>query len=446
MMKTKYIKLLTLSAIVVVVLLQGIWIVNVYQLLQRQLSIQIYDIITASINKDLMNRKNIAIDSTTNEIVGIIEDDYEKGVFGGPELVLQEFMIKKNVLLSLYSLDTIFRSEAVKQNIHGAFVVNRINPQTGKILETTDPLRRGTLHGAMASEVIPIRVDGSEGVQVLLVSPYRAVFSQMIFVLVLSLLLVLFVGYVFFFLLQSFVKEKQLRQFQTDFSHALIHNMATPLGTIAQINNLMANDKFAADSGKRNRSVDIAQQQILNLQALTDRILTVARSEQSHLVPKFTPVNITGEVRNMVNAYSLQSKKSVDFSTRFHPQEITFIADKTMLVNAMDNLIDNAVKYSGDAVEIEIECKLLEDGLLISIKDNGYGISDKDKRVIFAKFERGEAVTRGEAKGFGLGLAYVKSVAEAHGGTVNLYSKKGEGTKFELFIPFREKITSFSKN
>ncbi len=446
MMKTKYIKLLTLSAIVVVVLLQVIWIVNVYQLLQRQLSIQINDIITASINKDLMNRKNIAIDSTTNEIVGIVEDDYEKGVFGGPELVLQEFMIKKNVLLSLYSLDTIFRSEAVKQNIHGAFVVNRINPQTGKILETTDPLRRGTLHGAMASEVIPIRVDGSEGVQVLLVSPYRAVFSQMIFVLVLSLLLVLFVGYVFFFLLQSFVKEKQLRQFQTDFSHALIHNMATPLGTIAQINNLMANDKFAADSGKRNKSVDIAQQQILNLQALTDRILTVARSEQSHLVPKFTPVNITGEVRNMVNAYSLQSKKSVDFSTRFHPQEITFIADKTMLVNAMDNLIDNAVKYSGDAVEIEIECKLLEDGLLISIKDNGYGISDKDKRVIFAKFERGEAVTRGEAKGFGLGLAYVKSVAEAHGGTVNLYSKKGEGTKFELFIPFREKITSFSKN
>lgn len=446
MMKTKYIKLLTLSAIVVVVLLQVIWTVNVYQLLQRQLSIQINDIITASINKDLMNRKNIAIDSTTNEIVGIIEDDYEKGVFGGPELVLQEFMIKKNVLLSLYSLDTIFRSEAVKQNIHGAFVVNRINPQTGKILETTDPLRRGTLHGAMASEVIPIRVDGSEGVQVLLVSPYRAVFSQMIFVLVLSLLLVLFVGYVFFFLLQSFVKEKQLRQFQTDFSHALIHNMATPLGTIAQINNLMANDKFAADSGKRNRSVDIAQQQILNLQALTDRILTVARSEQSHLVPKFTPVNITGEVRNMVNAYSLQSKKSVNFSTRFHPQEITFTADKTMLVNAMDNLIDNAVKYSGDAVEIEIECKLLEDGLLISIKDNGYGISDKDKRVIFAKFERGEAVTRGEAKGFGLGLAYVKSVAEAHGGTVNLYSKKGEGTKFELFIPFREKITSFSKN
>lgn len=201
MMKTKYIKLLTLSAIVVVVLLQVIWIVNVYQLLQRQLSIQINDIITASINKDLMNRKNIAIDSTTNEIVGIVEDDYEKGVFGGPELVLQEFMIKKNVLLSLYSLDTIFRSEAVKQNIHGAFVINRINPQTGKILETTDPLRRGTLHGAMASEVIPIRMDGSEGVQVLLVSPYRAVFSQMIFVLVLSLLLVLFVGYVFFFLL-----------------------------------------------------------------------------------------------------------------------------------------------------------------------------------------------------------------------------------------------------
>jgi len=443
MMKTKYIKLLTLSAIVVIVLLQVIWTVNVYQLTEKQLKQNVNDLFKTSVNKELMNR--MESDTSTDGVIGSVERD-TTGVLTSYELMFQEYLSNKSIFVSLNVLDTIFLSEAVKQNIHGAFVINRINPQTGKILETTDPLRRGTLHGAMASEVIPIRVDGSEGVQVLLVSPYRAVFSQMIFVLVLSLLLVLFVGYVFFFLLQSFVKEKQLRQFQTDFSHALIHNMATPLGTIAQINNLMANDKFAADSGKRNRSVDIAQQQILNLQALTDRILTVARSEQSHLVPKFTPVNITGEVRNMVNAYSLQSKKSVDFSTRFHPQEITFIADKTMLVNAMDNLIDNAVKYSGDAVEIEIECKLLEDGLLISIKDNGYGISDKDKRVIFAKFERGEAVTRGEAKGFGLGLAYVKSVAEAHGGTVNLYSKKGEGTKFELFIPFREKITSFSKN
>ena len=265
----------------VILLLQGIRIANIYQLLERQLSEQINDIFTISVNKDIMNRKNIVVDSTTNEIIGIIGDDYEKGVFGGPELVLQEFLIKKNAPLMLYSLDTIFHSEIKKNNIHSTFIINRLNPKTGKILETTDIQKSGKLRGAMASEVIPIRVDGSEGVQVLLVSPYRAVFKQMMYILILSLLLLLFVGYIFFSLTNSFIKEKRLRQFQTDFSHSLIHNMATPLGTIAQINNLMTNEKFVSNTEKRNKSVEIAQKQVLNLQSLTDRILTVAK-ESNH--------------------------------------------------------------------------------------------------------------------------------------------------------------------
>ena len=141
--------------------------------------------------------------------------------------------------------------------------------------------------------------------------------------------------------------------------------------------------------------------------------------------------------------FSSQSKKKVSFSTCFQPQDTTFQADKMMLINAIENLIENAIKYSGDSVQIDIKGRLSEDGLLISVKDNGYGISKKDQRLIFAKFERGEAIRRGEATGFGLGLAYVRSVAKAHGGTVNLYSEKGEGTTFELFVPHQDKITSF---
>ncbi|MDO5664083.1 MAG: HAMP domain-containing sensor histidine kinase [Bacteroidia bacterium] len=443
MKRASYIKLLTLAAIVAITLLQGLWTVNVYGLLQKKLSEQINDVFTISINKDLMNRRNAIVDSTTNEIVGVVEVSDEKGVFSGPELIYQEFLIKKNQPIQLRMLDSIFHSEISKHNIYGDFIINRINLQTGEVLETTDSLGKGKLANAMASEIIPIRLDGSEGVQVLLVSPYRAVFRKMIFILVLSQLLVLFVGYVVFFLLRSFITEKRLRKFQADFSHALVHNMATPLGTIMQINNLMTKDTFVADTEKRNKSLKVSQQQILNLQALTDRILTVARSEQSKLAPHFEPINISEEVKNIVDTYSLQGKKEIVFSTHFQPEAITFSADRTMFGNIMDNLIDNAIKYSGTSVRINIECLLSEDGLIISIKDNGYGVSDKDKRIIFAKFQCGEAIKRGEAKGFGLGLAYVKSVAEAHGGTINLFSQKGEGTTFELFLPYRDKITAF---
>lgn len=441
MKKIRSIRILTFVAVSVLLLLQGIWIANVYRLLQKQLSVQINEVFIICANKDLMIR--MESDTATDGVIGSIKSD-TTGVLESYELVFQEYLSKKLIFTSLSNLDSIFHSEIAKHNIHGTFIINRINPQTGEIVETTDSLGKGKLQGAMASEIIPIRMDGSEGVQVLLVSPYRALFRQMMFILSLSLLLVLFIGYAFFFLLRSFITEKRLREFQTDFSHALVHNMATPLGTIAQINNLMTNDAFVADADKRKKYAGLARQQILNLQALTDRILTVARSEQSRLVPKTEEIDLVKEIGDMVNSFSTQSKKEVHFSTHFYPQTISFAADRAMLTNAIGNLIDNAIKYSGQSVKIAIHCRLTDDGLLISIKDNGYGISKKDQQVIFAKFERGAAVSRKEAKGFGLGLAYVKSVAEAHGGTVNLFSTKGEGTTFELFLPVFNSDTPFS--
>lgn len=437
MKSVKQIRTLTYTAIALIVLLQGIWVANAYKLIEKQVQAQTNEIFTVSVNKELMLRKNSVIDSTTNEIVGIVNDDFEKGVFSGPELIYQEFLIQKNNKIDINTIDSIFRSEIEQQKLQGNFIINRFNPETGKVLETTDPKEEGKLQGGMESEIIPIRIDGSEGVQVLLLSPYRTVFRQMLFVLFLSLILILFEGYALFYLLRSFRNERKLRQLQTDFSHALTHNMATPLQTIYQVNAMMKNDHLVADSEKRDKYVELAQQQILNLQALTDRILTVARAEQSSLSTDLKPVDVTHLIRDLIEKFSVQVKKKVHFTTHFTPDHIVFDADVTLLHNAISNLVDNAIKYSGESVEIEIICQLKENGLHIAVKDNGYGISTADQHIIFRKFERGKAVGRKEATGFGLGLSYVKSVAEAHLGTVNLFSKVGEGTLFELFFPYQ---------
>jgi len=436
MKSVKYIRVLTYGAIAVVLLLQGIWMANAYQLTQKQLHAQISDIFNTSVNKELIIRANANF--IANEELGTVEQDYETGSFGTPQLLLQDLFARKNHFISLHILDTIFHTEIAKQKLHGKFIINRLNPKTGEVLESTHPKGEEKLQGAMASEIIPIRMDGSEGVQVLLVSPYRAIFRQMLFALILSLLLILFVGYTLFFVMRSFTNERHLRQLQTDFSNALIHNMASPLQTIYQMNALMKDDKVVADTEKRNKYIDLAQLQIVNLQALTDRILAVARAEQSPLSPTIKPTDVVQIIRQLVEKFTMQAKKEVRFSTCFQPDNILFNADETMLHNAVSNLIDNAVKYSGETVEIEIDCRLKKNGLHIAVKDNGYGISSADLQTIFNKFERGEAVKRKEATGFGLGLSYVKSVAEAHHGTVNLYSKKGEGTLFELFLPFEE--------
>lgn len=432
----KRIRILTYVAMTMILLLQGIWIANAYQLTQKQLYSEINRILNISLNRELIIREKFIIESMANEVIGISTNDYNQGVIGSTELLMQDFFARKKHFISLHRVDTIFNSEISRQNLHGKFIINRINPGTGEVLETTDPKRTGVLKGALTSEIIPIRIDGSEGVQVLLLSPYRAIFRQMLFALILSLLLILFVGYTLFFVMRSFNKERHLRQLQADFSNALIHNMASPLQTIYQVNALMKNDQFVADTEKRNKSIELARQQIVNLQALTDRILTVARAEQSPLSPEIKPTDVTQIILQLIEKFSVQVKKEVHFSTFFQPDHILFDADESMLYNAISNLIDNAIKYSGESVEIEIDCQLKDNGLHIGIKDNGYGISSADQRTIFEKFERGIAVKRKEATGFGLGLSYVKSVAEAHHGTVNLFSKKGEGTLFELFFPF----------
>lgn len=257
----------------------------------------------------------------------------------------------------------------------------------------------------------------------------------MAFILILSVLLILFVGYAMFYQMSSLIRERKLRQVQADFSHALTHDMATPLQTIAQVNNLLANEKLYNDPEKRGKYIDIARQQILNLQALTDRILTVAKAEKSVLDLNPSPTDMQDIILSLADKFKVQAKKPVEFELVFSSEHITLQVDTTLIYNAISNLIDNAVKYSGNAVKIAIRCEYKDNAVFVYIKDNGYGISEKDQTKIFTRFERGKAVARKEAKGFGLGLSYVKSVVEAHGGAISLFSKEGEGAEFVLYFP-----------
>ena len=431
----KHIKLLTFSAIILIVVLQGIWMHNLIQLIERHMTTQINETFKASVNKELMMRRDLVVDSTTNEIIGVVEDNFDEGFFSGPELVYQEFLIKRNRRMNLATIDSIFHLDIKARDLYGRFFINHIVAESGEILGTTDPKGKGSMKGAFRSELIPVRLDKSEGLQVLLVSPYRTIFRQMLFILILSVLLILFVGYTFFYLLRSFIKERHIRQLQNDFSHALTHDMATPLQAIAQVNHLLVNEKIYLDPIQRNKYFRLAQQQILNLQALTDRILTLARAEQAQLTIEPEMLNLNEIVFSLMEKFKIQAKKDIRFTTHFLPGEITFLADPVLIQNAISNLMDNAIKYSTESVNIEIRCEQKEEATIICIKDDGYGISKKEQEKIFAKFERGKAVQRNEARGFGLGLSYVKKVMEAHGGTIGLFSEEGVGSEFVLFVP-----------
>ena len=106
------------------------------------------------------------------------------------------------------------------------------------------------------------------------------------------------------------------------------------------------------------------------------------------------------------------------------------------LANIICNLLENAVKYSTEAVTIRIEYRMCEHGMLqITVADNGIGIAKADQRYVFDKFYRSETIKNKAIPGIGLGLSYVKLLVEAHGGTITFESTEGQGSSFTILIP-----------
>ncbi len=117
-------------------------------------------------------------------------------------------------------------------------------------------------------------------------------------------------------------------------------------------------------------------------------------------------------------------------------EQPTATVDAQLFTEVLHNLIENSIKYSGKSVTITIDCKRTEKELVVKVSDNGLGIASKYQQHIFEKFNRGAAPFRKGAKGFGIGLSFVKVVVEAHEGTVSLFSEgENKGTSFTLRIP-----------
>ena len=115
-------------------------------------------------------------------------------------------------------------------------------------------------------------------------------------------------------------------------------------------------------------------------------------------------------------------------------------ADKVHLTNIIFNLIDNAIKYTKDSPLIVVSTKDAGNGIEISVKDNGIGISKDNQRKIFDKFYRVPTGNVHNVKGFGLGLSYVLAVVEKHNGTINVDSELGKGSTFKIVMPYKNEL------
>jgi Osmosensitive K+ channel histidine kinase len=436
-MNSNYAKFITAIAILFILLLQGLWLYNAYRFVSGQIENKINICLSESNQKEVFARLSIALQSMPKG--AFISSDTISGESTSflPNYVdLQESLVKLNRPLVISSLDSLFSKSLEQSHLKVKYILNKVNPQTGEVIQTTGKNTEELFKGALKSIIIPTNKKNTEGVQVLLISPYKVIFEQMTLMLVGSVLMALVIGYCIFFQIKIIVRQNKIAQLRQDFTYAMIHDMKTPLSTILMGINMLRSGKLDDKKEKKEKYFEICMDESNHLLTLTNRILTIAKLEQGELKLNKQIVDLKEMIGSLVNKFSINSHKKISFDLSFSDDLTFVVADYEYLKEAISNLIDNSIKYSHNEVKIDISCFKADDKIVIKVRDNGLGIAPKDQAKIFEKFERAAAVGRkGGAAGFGLGLSYVLRVIEAHGGTVSVSSVENDFCEFTISLP-----------
>lgn len=186
----------------------------------------------------------------------------------------------------------------------------------------------------------------------------------------------------------------------------------------------------------KDKYYKIAESEADHLLTLTNKVLTISKLEKHKLEMAKEEVPLAPMIEKLTEKFATKASKPVNFTVNLKVPEV--YADEEFLEEVISNLIDNAIKYSKEAVDIQISSDSNELYTILKVHDNGLGISKEDQRIIFQKYERATATKRnrkGGAAGFGLGLNFVEQVITAHEGKVIVNSIEGEFTEFIIYLP-----------
>lgn len=246
--------------------------------------------------------------------------------------------------------------------------------------------------------------------------------------IILSFLMMGLLVFLFSYILRSLAQQKQLSQMKDDFFNNLTHEFKTPLGAIRLASSVLRQD---TKPGKKEIYLNLIAHESKKLEEQVDRMLQLSILDVQQDALDKEPMDLHLAIQEVIERLRLmleQREAQVKVDLQLANSEI--IGDYNHLSNCLYNLIDNAIKYSGPKPRIEITTYLENGRTCISIKDHGPGIPTIHQEAIFDRFYRAQQDDRYKGNGFGIGLSYVKTIIEAHQGTIILNKAYKEGCEF----------------
>lgn len=240
----------------------------------------------------------------------------------------------------------------------------------------------------------------------------------------------------FFITIRTLIKQKKLSEIKSDFINNMTHEFKTPLATISLAVDALKNEKVAADKEKMNYFTGIIKEENKRMNKQVETILQAALLDKQEVqlnLKKLSAHELIGVALNNISL-PLQDKGG-QIEVHLDAAKDSIMADEVHFTNIINNLLDNAVKYSKENLHIKLSTSNQGNMLRIKIEDNGIGMSKETLNRIFEKFYRAHTGNIHNVKGFGLGLSYVKTMIDAHKGSIKPDSTPGKGSCFLIQIP-----------
>jgi len=252
----------------------------------------------------------------------------------------------------------------------------------------------------------------------------------------LSIFSILVVVIIFIVTYRNLREEKRLSNLKTDFINNMTHELKTPLSTITVAGKTLEMEQILKNEEKILETARLIGKQSVHLNQLINMILEISMWERTQFELDKKSIDIEEILNDVIDCFRSGCGNCASINRKYSFSGTKVDLDIVYFTTMINNLLSNAVKYSDSEPEISVEGFTDDNHVRISIVDNGIGIRKTDQKHIFDKFYRASTGNIHKFKGLGLGLYYVKRIAEAHGGDVSVNSKPGKGSTFTIILPY----------
>lgn len=329
--------------------------------------------------------------------------------------------------LSMAELDKRFRAALDKESVKVNYTISRDSVSEQQPGELVDPTRTNELLMGYASNYF-LRYE--------LHDSFKYIIGKLSPQITLSLLLIALTSFTFVLLYRNLVKQRRLTQFKNDLISNITHELKTPIATVSVAIEALKNFHAMDDPRRTEEYLDISNSELQRLSLLVDKVLRLSMFEKHQVELKTERFDLRQLAEEVMGSMRLQFEK-VKASVQLHAEgeDLSINADRLHLTSVIFNLLDNALKYSGESPSITMIINRNDAGIQLIVSDNGVGIPAAYRKKVFDKFFRVPSGNTHNVKGYGLGLSYVAYVVERHKGSIEVVSEPGEGSSFIIQLP-----------